>query len=159
MKELSKVVGKVTNPIYSKKGFVEGQILSNWSKIVGSEISSYSIPSKVVFNSNKRKDGTLKILVSSDKIFEIDFFKENIIERINIFFGYSAIKKISIKQFVSSLIDENINDTNKKRKIIKINKNIALKNDKAIMQRYSEDINNISDDLLRDALNNLSKLL
>jgi len=156
MKELSDVLGKITDPIYSKKGYVEGQILTNWLNIVGSEFSSCSVPDGVVFSMNKKYDATLKIRVSSDKIFEVDFLKETIIERINNYFGYNAIGRITIKQYVPSLSSE-VDATHVEKN--KINKDIEFDQDKAIINDYSEEINEIEDDSLKDILNDISKLL
>lgn len=156
MKELSDVLGKVTDSIYSKKGYVEGQILTNWMNIVGSEIASCSIPDGVVFSGNKKHAATLKIQVSSDKIFELDFMKDSLIERINNYFGYNAIGRIVIKQYVPLLKSESSTESPKE---IKTNKDIEITKYKAIIKDYSEEINQIDDDSLRDIMGSFSKLL
>ena len=73
---------------------------------------------------------------------EIEFKNDEIIEKLNQYFGYKAINKISVVQ------DFNIKDSYKK-KIIK----------KKIKNNHSKVINKIKKSELKIALQNLSKTL
>ena len=74
---------------------------------------------------------------------EIEFKNEEIIEKLNQYFGYKAIDKISVVQ------DFNIKDTYKKNKII-------MKKSKSTQ---SKEINKIKENNVKVALNKLNKTL
>lgn len=70
------------------------KINSNWENIVGKKIYQYSLPYKI----NVNKDKTNIIIFCSNNIaFEIEHSKKNILNNINLLFGYEFINDIVIK--------------------------------------------------------------
>lgn len=79
------------------RGFAQSRVLTHWGEIVGEEISSVSIPTKVSY----RTDGlgaTLTILTSGSNGPILEMQKEFIRNKINAVYGYNAVHKIKITQ-------------------------------------------------------------
>lgn len=81
-----------------QKSFIYNNIFNNWKQIVGEDISSITKPSHLNFSKNKFSDATLIINVHEMLATEIDLLTNKIIQRINFFFGISAVKKIKLKK-------------------------------------------------------------
>ena len=88
---------KNVKKILNKKGFTYSQILNKWTYLVGGKISKISFP-KGFRPHGKNTPGTLIISVQRGNEVDIEFSKNTIIEKINSYFGYKAIKGIKISQ-------------------------------------------------------------
>ena len=105
-----------------KFGKIDYTIHAKWGDIVGSFFVNHSEPLKVSAiltsvddNGSNVYDRYLHVNVSPAAAIEFQHFQDKIIEKINSYFGYKAIKKIKIhQQFVK-------NDNSKKK-----NKNVNL---------------------------------
>lgn len=90
---------RFTKPILAKRGFTQSRITTDWHNIVGSNISKYSNPVKLQFNSNDQTDGILHVEVYNSSIaMEMTYMQPMILEKIAIFYGYKSISRIKIKQ-------------------------------------------------------------
>jgi hypothetical protein len=79
------------------RGFAQSRVLTHWGEIVGEDISSVSIPTKVSY----RTDGlgaTLTVLTSGSNGPILEMQKEFIRNKINAVYGYNAVHKIKITQ-------------------------------------------------------------
>lgn len=84
-----------------KKGMVMADIVAMWKQIVGDEIAQYTFPEKIDFPRGERCKGVLRMKVPSGAFaVELKHREKYLIERINTFFGYEAIKEIKIIQDV-----------------------------------------------------------
>ena len=100
-----------------KFGKLDYVIHAKWGEIVGKFFLSHSEPRKItsVANSESQDGSTiydryLHVDVSPAAAIEFQHFQDKIIEKINTFFGYKAIKGIKIRQqFVSKNIAKNSN--------------------------------------------------
>ena len=81
-----------------QNSFIYNNIFNNWKQIVGEDISSITRPSYINFSKNKFSEATLTIYVHELLVTEIDLLITKIIQRINFFFGFNAIKKIKLKK-------------------------------------------------------------
>ena len=75
--------------------------------MVGKKISDACYPIKVKMGKDL-KDGNLVLNVVHGKEMEIEYEKKEIIDKINIFFGYNCISKVTLK-----IIEEKKNLNNK----------------------------------------------
>ncbi len=99
LENLSASMSPLIKKLLGNKGLIEIDLLSNWQNIVGQEIAEHSMPQKIVFKPNCRNDGTLHLLVAGSAFaLEIQHKLPIILEKINTFFGYKAIAKITIMQ-------------------------------------------------------------
>lgn len=96
---LTQEVKKIVQPILKKHGFVSADILTYWTDIVGEDLALGVLPDKLVFKGNDRTNGTL-VVKSAGGAFALLFQhkKDYIVQKINTFFGYPAVKNIRIKQ-------------------------------------------------------------
>tara|TARA_B110000438_G_C15685807_1_gene594474 strand:- start:478 stop:1005 length:528 start_codon:yes stop_codon:yes gene_type:complete len=100
-----------------KYGKLDYTIHSKWGDIVGNFFINHSEPVKIssIPNStNENEDGStvydryLHVNVSPAAAIEFQHFQDKIVEKINSYFGYKAIKKIKIhQQFVNKTVSIN----------------------------------------------------
>ena len=137
-KRISIISRSITKDIFTKRGFKEHKVITNWKDIVGDEISIYTIPESLTHNK------LLTIKCESSHALEFQYHIPKIIERITIMMGYPAVKSIRIKQ----------GNIKNKNKAVKIKKN-------AISKKYKEELNSIlnkvNDENLKKKLINFSK--
>ena len=98
MKPIGKSIEPLTRPIFTKRGFAEGRILTHWEQIVGPELARASLPQKLSFPANRKTDGALQIQVESGRALEIQYQEPQILERINTYFGYRAVGRLTLLQ-------------------------------------------------------------
>ena len=111
----------------NKFGRIEYIIVSQWSKIVGPFFADYSEPEKITRLFEKENNmgekiynNILHVNVSHTAALEFQHYKDKIIEKINMYFGYKAISSLKIKQnFISSKIISKNKPQNEKMKINK----------------------------------------
>ena len=85
--------------LLGSKGFVEIDILTGWSEIVGDELAEFCLPQKIVFPRGQKTGGTLYLYAASGAFaLEITHRERFILEKINTRFGYQAVAKIKIVQ-------------------------------------------------------------
>jgi hypothetical protein len=99
MKLLGDSINNILRQCVSQKSKVLGEIIINWSKIVGQEFARDTSPTGIF--SAKEKGQQINILyirVNSSAIgLKLSYSQEMIIERIAIYFGHKAVHKIKMK--------------------------------------------------------------
>ena len=147
-KKASVLLKKNIQKASESRGFAQSRVLTHWSEIVGEEISSVSIPTKVSY----KTDGlgaTLTILTSGSSGPILEMQKEFIKTKINAVYGYNAVQKIKITQSSPlALIRKN---ENLKSVISKKNKPKV-----EISTSLEKAVNEIEDKNLRQALEELA---
>lgn len=93
---LAKIVSRVIKPVMRKHGFYDVDIINDWSYIVGPEWAKFSIPQKLSFSPHSRKSGTLHVRVSPGANVLLKHIEPEIIDRVNTYFGYEAVKQLKI---------------------------------------------------------------
>lgn len=100
---LSDLVPGLTKDVFGKKNLLFGKMVAEWAHIAGPEISSRTTPLDLKFQ--KRPEGAkggaqaiLNLGVQTAYALELSYQKGLLIERLNVFFGYTAIKDIKIIQ-------------------------------------------------------------
>ncbi len=96
---------------FAKYGFSAIDILLNWRAIVGDELANRAYPHRIRWPRadghlpdsrqarNKKEGGTLIVRVEDGpSAVEIQYLELEIIERINVFYGYSAIARLKVTQ-------------------------------------------------------------
>lgn len=99
---VSDLVPNLTKDIFGKKNLLFGKMLSEWPNIAGEEMAAKTLPIDLKFSRAKKDSGanqaTLNLAVQSAYALEFSYHKNLLIERLNMFFGYPAIKEIKIIQ-------------------------------------------------------------
>jgi hypothetical protein len=93
-RELTRIAGRALG----KRGLGEAQLLAEWSAVVGEELAAETLPLKLGFPSGGRKNGVLKLRVSSAAALRVQHREPQILERINGFFGYGAVARLALVQ-------------------------------------------------------------
>ncbi len=127
--------------IINKKGQIYSKTLENWKKIVGDDLFKVCYP-KSIKSSNSMRKSTLNIMVQRGHEVDLEYSRNSIIHKMNLFFGYSVIEKIKIVTF------EDENDKIKEKNFIN------LKNDKDLKK-----ISYVKNEKIRKSLLKLSKLM
>jgi len=79
--------------ILKKNGYNYSEIINKWSFLVGKDISSFCYP-KSIKMTNDSKNGILILSVERGNEINIEYKKNDIINKINSYFGYKFIKEI-----------------------------------------------------------------
>jgi len=98
LRAIASVLPKISEPVLRKRGFATAEIVTRWPEIAGEIMAAESTPDHLKFPKNSQKGGTLYISASGSVALQIQHQEPNILQRINVYFGYPAISQISISQ-------------------------------------------------------------
>lgn len=83
----------------AKRGFAEARLLTHWDEIAGETLAKICRPIKVSYASRSASLGaTLVLAADGARGPEIDAQRNRILERVNSYYGYRAVSRISIDQ-------------------------------------------------------------
>jgi hypothetical protein len=97
-KAVSDLMPQIGQAAFRRFGFVQSAIVSRWDEIVGERYAQVSSPESIRFPAGKKADGMLELVVESGFAPMMQHVLPEIIERVNRFFGYSAVAKVKIRQ-------------------------------------------------------------
>ena len=140
LRPFSSSIPKTLKKYLRKGGYNYSNIIDNWTKMVSKKISNSCYPITVKMGKEMR-DGTLVLNVIHGRELEIEYKKNEIIEKINSFFGYNCIKNITLK-----VVQDKINA---KGKIFSKIKNIS---------KLDEKIKKVNDNQIKNSLNNFLRV-
>ena len=106
LRPFSSSIPKTLKKHLKKGGYNYSSIVDNWTKMVSKEISDTCYPVTLKMEKGMR-DGTLILNVIHGKEIEVEYAKNDIIDKINSFFGYSLIKKVTLKVIQEKIIRNN----------------------------------------------------
>ena len=138
LRPFSTSIPKTLKKHLRKGGYNYSNIVDNWTKIVSKKIADASYPNTVKIG-KEMKENTLVINVIHGKELEVEYKKNEIIDKINSFFGYNYISNVKLKI---------VQDTIKPKKNFPKIKNLSKINDK---------MNKVNNDTLKRSLNNFLK--
>lgn len=106
---LSAIVPAIAGGIFGRKSLLFGQMLGQWVHIAGADIASCAAPLDIKYAAGRQttlknkattkdRQAVLHIAVQPARALEVSYQKSLLIERLNMFFGYAAIKDIKIIQ-------------------------------------------------------------
>ena len=104
LRPFSSSIPKTLRKHLKKGGYNFSNIVDNWTKIVSEKISDACYPITVKMG-KEMKDGVLVLNVIHGKEMEIEYKKNEIMDKINIFFGYNCISNVTLK-IVSNKINK-----------------------------------------------------
>ena len=93
LRPLQSLLPENAKNILKKDGFVYFEIIKNWKNIVGEKMYKDVIPFKIKKTNN---ENILSINVNKNIMIEIEYSRDQIIEKINSYLGFNAINKIQI---------------------------------------------------------------
>ena len=138
LRPFSSSIPKTLKKHLRKGGYNYSNIVDNWTKMVSKKIANACYPITVKMG-KEMKDGVLVLNVIHGREIEIEYKKNEIMDKINSFFGYNCINNVTLK-IVSNKI-------NKKKLFPKIQN----------FEKIEEKMKNVKDNQLKRSLNNLLK--
>ena len=96
LRPFSSSIPKTLKKHLRKGGYNYSNIIDNWTKMVSNKISNACYPVTIKMG-KEMKDGTLVLNVIHGKEMEVEYKKNEIMDKINSFFGYNCISHITLK--------------------------------------------------------------
>ena len=100
---VSDMLPDVGRAAFRRFGFVQSSIVSRWREIVGERYAAVSSPESIRFPPGKRSQGVLTLVVEGAHAPMMQHVAPVITERVNRFFGYTAVERVFFKQGVVQL--------------------------------------------------------
>jgi hypothetical protein len=101
-KPLSVLLSDVFSDAYAKQGFAARELVTRWSEIAGPEVSAHSEPLKIQWprpvEGQPQEPATLVLRVEGPMALEIQHASDVILQRVNRFFGWSAVGRLALRQ-------------------------------------------------------------
>ena len=138
LRPFSSSIPKTLKKHLRKGGYNYSNIVDNWTKMVSKKIADACYPITVKMGKEMRK-GTLVLNVIHGKELEVEYEKNEIMDKINSFFGYKCISKVVLKI---------VQDT------VKPKKNFPKIKD---FSKIEDKMSKVNDDKLKSSLNNFLK--
>lgn len=100
---LAEMALQLVDPILHKRAGLNIQLLESWPEIVGPDIAAVSQPQKIIWPRRAHEDdafvpATLLVACEGFSAMKLQHESGEVIERINVFFGFSAIGRLKIEQ-------------------------------------------------------------
>ena len=136
LRPFSKSLPHGLKKILKKGNYNFSNIVDNWAKMVGKDLSSTCYPSTIKMG-KEMSNGTLILNVIHGNELTVEYGKQEIMDKINSFFGFKCIKEVKLKV------------VHEKRTLKQIS---PLKETKL---NYSNKLENINNEGLKKTLNKL----
>lgn len=94
---IADLMPRIGEAAFRRFGFVQASVVTRWAEIVGDRYADISAPESIRFPAGKKGDGTLVLTVMSGHAPMMQHVAPEIIERVNRFFGYRAVTKVTLK--------------------------------------------------------------
>jgi hypothetical protein len=104
-------VAKALDPAARARGFAITALLAEWPAIIGDELARFTMPDRVVWPRRREDEepanplrgrrgegATLVLRVEGPRAIEVQHRSGQILERVNLYFGYRAITEMRILQ-------------------------------------------------------------
>ena len=101
-KPLSVLLSDVFSDAYAKQGFAARVLVTRWAEIAGKEVAAHSEPLKIQWprpvEGQPQEPATLVLRVEGPMALEIQHSSDVILQRVNRFFGWSAVGRLALRQ-------------------------------------------------------------
>jgi hypothetical protein len=97
-RQLCDIVPGIGGAAFRRFGFVQSSVVTRWPEIVGARYAEVSAPESIRFPVGKRAEGVLTLMVDGAHAPMLQHVAPAIVERVNRFFGYPAVARVTIRQ-------------------------------------------------------------
>lgn len=95
---LAETVAAITAPALNKRGLSNAVLAAEWPRVVGDTLARHTAPEKLVFAPRRRSEGTLHVRIATSAMaLEVQHAEPVIIERINGYFGFTAVARLRLR--------------------------------------------------------------
>lgn len=99
MGALGSSVERVTRRVLGKRALAEASLISQWPSVVGQEFARACQPRRLIFpDRTSRREATLVLRVKPGEATRLAHLEPVLVERVNGFFGYRAVKRLKLEQ-------------------------------------------------------------
>ena len=111
LRPFSKSLPKGLKKLLKKGSYNFSNIVDNWAKMVGKDLSNACYPSTIKMG-KEMCNGTLIINVIHGNELTVEYGKQDIMDKINSFFGFKCINEIKLKVVQEKKISKQISSLN-----------------------------------------------
>lgn len=97
-KPISELMPQIGRTAFRRFGFVQSSVVTRWPEIVGPTHARVCAPESIRFPPGEKSEGILQLVVTPAHAPLIQHVIPEIIERVNRFFGYSAVSRVKLRQ-------------------------------------------------------------
>jgi hypothetical protein len=101
-KPLSVLLSDVFSDAYARQGFAARELVTRWAEIVGPDMAAHCEPLKMQWprpvEGQPQEPATLILRVEGPMALEIQHTSDVVLERVNRFFGWSAVGRLALRQ-------------------------------------------------------------
>ena len=97
-KAIGDLMPEIGRTAFRRFGFVQSSVVTRWPEIVGPHHARVCSPEAIRFPPGEKSEGILQLVVAPAHAPLIQQVIPEIIERVNRFFGYSAVARVKIRQ-------------------------------------------------------------
>ncbi|UNE54896.1 DUF721 domain-containing protein [Bartonella machadoae] len=123
---LSETVSRMLDPVLCKRTGLNMALIEHWPQIAGHDIAVHTMPLKIIWKCRAHQDdvfqpATLVVTCEGFSALKLMHETDELLRRINVFFGYIAIDRIKIEQRCISVLKNHLpmksgpNEKDKKR--------------------------------------------
>lgn len=101
-KPLAGLLGPTLNEAFAKQGFAARELVTRWAEIAGAQIAAHCEPLKMQWprpvDGQPQEPATLVLRVEGPMALEIQHSSDQVLQRVNRFFGWNAVGKLALRQ-------------------------------------------------------------
>jgi hypothetical protein len=97
-RSIAELMPEIGRTAFRRFGFVQSSVVTRWAEIVGPRHARVCSPESIRFPLGEKSDGILQLVVVPAHAPIIQHVIPEIIERVNRFFGYSAVARVKLRQ-------------------------------------------------------------
>lgn len=94
---LAPLIDRLTAPALRHRGLAAATVVQDWDRIVGPDLAAWTRPVRLT-GAHDANGGALSVRVPSARALELQHRAEQIIERINGYYGFRAVARIKLLQ-------------------------------------------------------------
>ena len=97
-KPVAELVPQIGRAAFRRFGFIQASVVTRWPEIVGPRHAQVCMPEAIRFPPGEKSGGILQLVVVPAHAPLIQHVIPEIVERVNRFFGYSAVARVKLRQ-------------------------------------------------------------
>ena len=97
-KPIADLMPQIGRTAFRRFGFVQSSVVTRWPEIVGEAHAKVCAPEAIRFPPGEKAEGILQLVVLPAHAPLIQHVLPEIMERVNRFFGYSAVSRVKLRQ-------------------------------------------------------------
>ena len=97
LRAIARELPDVTRSALAKRGFAAARVIADWPEIVGAALAQSSIPERLM-RPRGLEAATLVVRVSPGAALELQHAHDQVIERVNGYFGFRAVDRLRLVQ-------------------------------------------------------------